>query len=123
MTTRDEPNVHESPVLGAVIRQLREAMNDGRGMSRQVFATAAGMSTSTLQRAEDSEPGTTISTLTRIAKVLGVPLATIYEDAAVRADLPGDAMPAWAQQLIDLLDARLRQIEADQREILRLLQR
>ncbi len=123
MTDDEHLSVRVSPVKGDAIKHLRAQMNDGKGMPRHKFAAAADISPSTLVRAEEGEPGTTVSTLSRIARVLGVPLSTIYEnDALANMDaVPSSDPPPWCTQLQEQMDARLSAIEATQAEILRAL--
>lgn len=120
MTTEGQTDVQKSPVRGELIRQLRDQMHDGDGMPRHKFAAAADISPSTLQRAEASDPGTTLPVLSRIARVLDVPLSTIYEGMIVHDPAPAEGPPpAWFTQFVEQLDARLSAIESNQAEILR----
>lgn len=111
--------VDGSPVLGHRIRGIREE----RGENREVVAVRAGVSLSTLQRAEDGEPGTTFRTLSRIAQALEVNVAEIYTGPLAGIDRDDPTPPLWAQRMLEQITTALEDIRKSQRDTQRTLAR
>jgi len=94
---------------GKMLRRFR----DDAGLTRERLAPAAGVSVSTLVRAEKGEP-IGIDTAMRIASALGVSVTDLGYDQPTSAhehQLAG-APPAWAVKLQEDLDEVLAIVRA-----------
>jgi transcriptional regulator with XRE-family HTH domain len=80
--------------LGARVRGLRKR----RGLTQEAIAEAVGLQPETISRAEAGSISMSISHLAALARVLGVPLAELFE---VETPMPP---PAHAPDVLELLN-------------------
>ncbi|HEB93143.1 MAG TPA: XRE family transcriptional regulator [Gammaproteobacteria bacterium] len=99
---------HIRQLLGANIRQLREAL----GYSQEALAEMTGLNRSYIGSVERSEHNAGIENISRLARALNVPVSRLFQEPREAAKNPGEPPPAQPPVEIRSVVVRAGQFEA-----------